>query len=86
MYNKKLIEKCLEFIKLEIEELTIENKHYVIELDKLFKSIQNSVLNEKQKIIFNITKALTDTFVGYVEHTNDKFYKSGFYDAIYLIL
>lgn len=86
MYNKKLIEEWLEFRKAKMEKLTAEDKTHIINMDELFKSIQNLVPNEKQKIIFDKIDELTNTFVEYAEHTNDKFYKIGFYDAINLIL
>lgn len=50
MCNKKLIEEWLNFRKLKLEELTNEDRTYVLEMDKLFKSIQSLVSNEEQKI------------------------------------
>lgn len=86
MYNKKLIEECLEFRKTKMEELTVEDKTYVIAMDKIFKSIQNLVPIENQKVVLDKIDELTDVIVKYTEYSNDKFYTIGFYDAINLVI
>lgn len=86
MYNKKIIEEWLEFRKTKIQELTVEDKTHIIYMDKLFKSMQNLVPIENQKVVLDKIDELTDVIVKYTEYSNDKFYKIGFYDAINLVI
>ncbi len=86
MYNKKIIEEWLEFRKTKMEELTAEDKTHIIDMDKLFKSMQNLVPIENQNLVLNKIDELIDVIVKYTEYSNDKFYKIGFYDAINLVI
>ena len=81
-----LLQDWLDFRSEELEtNLSDEDKNHFLKFDDFYDKIIDVTLDTKKDYVSNVLNDLRDDFMQYCIYWNEKYYKTGFSDAVKLI-
>ena len=84
--SENLLEKWLEFREEELSRMDENDQKHLINFDDYCKKILKNTTNEGYNYVSKQLEFMHDDFIDYCSHWNDKYYMTGFSDAVKLII
>ena len=84
--SENLLKKWLEFREEDLCHMDEDDKRYLINFDDYSQKILNNVTGENYNYVSKKLEFMYDDFMNYCAHWNDKYYMTGFSDAIKLLV
>ena len=84
--NENLLEKWLEFREEDLCHMEEEDKKHLLNFDDYSKKILKNTTKESYNYVSKQLDFMHDDFIDYCSHWNDKYYITGFGDAVKLIV
>ena len=84
--SENLLKKWLDFREEELSHMDENDKKHLINFDDYSEKILNNVTGESYNYVSKKLELMYDDFIDYCSYWNNKYYMSGFSDAIKLIL
>ena len=84
--NDDILKDWLDFREDTIASLTCaEDKKHFICFEEISKKILRNVPEQNKKYVEKQLKRLDDNFFDYICYQNEKYYRNGFFDTMYLL-
>ena len=84
--SENILKEWLDFREEELSHMDENDKKHLINFDEYSEKILNNVTGESYNYISKKLELMYDDFIDYCSYWNNKYYMSGFSDAIKLIL
>lgn len=84
--SENLLKEWLEFREEELSRMDENDQKHLINFDDYSENILNNVSSENYNYISKKLDLIYEDFMEYCAYRNDKYYMSGFSDAIKLIV
>ena len=84
--SENLLEKWLKFREEDLCHMDENDKKYLLNFDDYSKKILKNTIKEGYNYVSKQLEFMYDDFIDYCSHWNDKYYMTGFSDAIKLIV
>lgn len=84
--SENLLKDWLDFREEELSHMDENDKKHLINFDDCSEKILNNVTGESYNYVSKKLELMYDDFIDYCSYWNNKYYMSGFSDAIKLIL
>lgn len=84
--KNNLIEEWIDFREEQLSVLNFDDKKHLIYFDEHTEKILNNVPNINKKFVKKQLTALDIEFADYTNYWNRKYYKTGFNDALKLLI
>ena len=84
--SEKLLKEWLDFREEDLSHMDENDKKHLINFDDYSEKILNNVTGESYNYVSKKLELMYDDFIDYCSYWNNKYYMSGFSDAIKLIL
>ncbi len=81
-----ILKDWIEFREENLSSMSEEDKKHFIYFDEYSEKILNNVTGESYNYVSKKLELMYDDFIDYCSYWNNKYYMSGFSDAIKLIL
>ena len=83
--SENLLKEWLEFREEELSRMDENDQKHLINFDDYSEKILNNVSSENYNYVQKQLDKLDENYLDYIGYWNDKYYMSGFSDAIKLI-
>lgn len=84
--GENILKEWLDFREEELSNMDENDKKHLINFDEYSEKILNNVTGESYNYVSKKLELMYDDFIDYCSYWNNKYYMSGFSDAIKLIL
>lgn len=84
--GENILKEWLDFREEELSNMDENDKKHLINFDEYSEKILNNVIGESYNYVSKKLELMYDDFIDYCSYWNNKYYMSGFSDAIKLIL
>ncbi len=84
--SENLLKDWLDLREEELSHMDENDKKHLINFDDCSENILNNVTGESYNYVSKKLELMYDDFIDYCSYWNNKYYMSGFSDAIKLIL
>lgn len=84
--SENLLKEWLEFREEDLCHMGEEDKKYLLNFDDYCEKILKNTSKESYNYVSKKLEFMYDDFMNYCAHWNDKYYMSGFSDAIKFII
>lgn len=84
--GENILKEWLDFREEELSNMDENDKKHLINFDEYSEKILNNVTGESYNYVAKKLELMYDDFIDYCSYWNNKYYMSGFSDAIKLIL
>jgi len=81
-----LMDQWFEFRDEKFEQLSKEDRKHLLKLDDKINYILSAVPKTEYSKVFNILDELGDKYLEFCSYYNQKYYMSGFYDGINILI